>query len=47
MTAKDDFDRQVRVVALLTMALLAAFIFGIIVLAGGDWIPGTLRPHGT
>ena len=42
MTAKDDFDRQVRVVALLTMALLAAFIFGIIVLAGGDWIPGTL-----
>jgi hypothetical protein len=24
------------------MAILAALIFGIIVLAGGDWLPGTL-----
>ena len=42
MTAKDKFNRQVRQTALLTVALLAALIFGIIVLAGGDWIPGTL-----
>ena len=42
MTAKDEFNRQVRRTALLTVALLAALIFGIIVLAGGDWIPGTL-----
>jgi hypothetical protein len=42
VTAKDEFNRQVRQTALLTVALLAALIFGIIVLAGGDWIPGTL-----
>ena len=42
MTAKQEFNRQVRQTALLTMALLFALIFGIIVLAGGDWIPGTL-----
>jgi hypothetical protein len=42
VTAKDEFNRQVRQTALLTVALLAALIFGIIVLAGADWIPGTL-----
>jgi hypothetical protein len=42
VTAKDEFNRQVRLTALLTVGLLAALIFGIIVLAGGDWIPGTL-----
>ncbi len=42
MTGKDEFNRQVLQTALLTVALLAALIFGIIVLAGGDWIPGTL-----
>jgi hypothetical protein len=42
MTAKDDFNRQVRLTALLTVGLLAALIFGIIVLAGGDGIPGTI-----
>ena len=42
MTGKDEFNRQVRQTALLTVALLAALIFGIIVLAGADWIPGTL-----
>ena len=31
-----------RRTALLTVGLLAALIFGIIVLAGGDWMPGTL-----
>ena len=42
MTRNDEFNRQVRQTALLTVALLAALIFGIIVLAGADWIPGTL-----
>jgi hypothetical protein len=42
VTAKDEFNRQVRQTALLTVALLAALIFGVIVLAGGDGIPGTL-----
>src|SRR5215208_186607 len=42
VTAKDGFNRQVRLTALLSVGLLAALIFGVIVLAGGDWIPGTL-----
>jgi hypothetical protein len=42
VTTKDEFNRQVRQTALLTVALSAALVFGIIVLAGGDWIPGTL-----
>ena len=31
-----------RQTALLAVALLSALIFGITVLAGADWIPGTL-----
>jgi CHASE2 domain-containing sensor protein len=42
MTARHESNRQVRLAVLLTVALLAALIFGIIVLAGGDWIPGTV-----
>jgi predicted tellurium resistance membrane protein TerC len=42
MTANGEFNQQVRRTALLTVGLLAALIFGIIVLASGDWIPGTL-----
>jgi hypothetical protein len=42
VTAKEDFNRQVRQTALLAAALLAALGFGILVLAGADWIPGTL-----
>jgi hypothetical protein len=42
VTAKEDFNRQVWRTALLTVALLAALIFGIIVLAGSDWIPGAI-----
>ena len=42
MNAKDEFNRQVRLRALLTVGLLAALVFGIIVLAGGDWLPGTI-----
>ena len=42
MTAKNEFTRQVRQAVLLTVALSAALIFGITVLAGGDWIPGAI-----
>jgi hypothetical protein len=42
MTAREDFNRRVWRTALLTVALLAALTFGIIVLAGGDWIPGAI-----
>jgi hypothetical protein len=42
VTAQEEFNRQVRQTALLAVALLAALIFGIIVLASADWIPGTL-----
>jgi hypothetical protein len=42
VTAKSEFKRQVLQTALLTLALVCALIFGILVLAGGDWIPGTL-----
>lgn len=42
MTAKQGFNRQAWRAALLTLGLLAALIFGIIVLAGGDWIPGSI-----
>jgi hypothetical protein len=37
---KADFNRQVRRTAFMTVALLAALVFGIVVLVGGDWIPG-------
>jgi hypothetical protein len=37
---KADFHRQVRRTASITVALLAALVFGIVVLVGGDWIPG-------
>ncbi len=40
MTDKEDFNRQVRRTALLAVALVAALVFGVIVLAEGDWIPG-------
>jgi len=42
VTARHEFNRQVWQTALLTVALSAALIFGITVLAGGDWIPGTV-----
>ena len=40
MTANKEFNRLVWRTALLTVGLLAALIFGVIVLAGGDWLPG-------
>jgi hypothetical protein len=40
VTDKQDFNRLVRRTAFLTVALVAALVFGIAVLAGGDWLPG-------
>jgi hypothetical protein len=42
MTAREDFTRRVWRTALLSVGLLAALIFGILVLVGGDWIPGAI-----
>jgi hypothetical protein len=42
VTARNDFNRQVWQAALLTVGLFAALIFGIFVLLGEDWIPGTI-----
>ena len=42
MTTKEDFNRRVWRTALLTVGLVAALIFGAIVLAGADWIPGAI-----
>ena len=42
MTAEGNFNRRVWRTALLTLGLVAALIFGITVLAGSDWIPGTV-----
>jgi hypothetical protein len=39
---KEEFKRQVRRTAFLTIGLAAALVFGIVVLATGDWIPGTI-----
>jgi hypothetical protein len=40
VTDKQQFNREVRRTAVTTVALSFALLFGIIVLAGGDWIPG-------
>jgi len=40
VTANKEFNRLVWRTALLTVGLLAALIIGVIVLAGGDWLPG-------
>ena len=40
MANHQDFNHQVQRAAILTVALGACFIFGIIVLASGDWLPG-------
>jgi hypothetical protein len=42
MADKDEFNRQVRRTAFLTVGLVAALVFGIILLVTGDWIPGTI-----
>ena len=40
MGNREDFNRQVRRTAIITVALVACLVFGIIVLANNDWIPG-------
>ena len=42
MTTRRDFNQQVRRAAIITTALTACLVFGIIVLASGDWLPGTV-----
>ena len=42
MNEKKKWNRQVRQTAFLTVALAAALAFGVVVLASGDWIPGTV-----
>jgi hypothetical protein len=42
VTDTENWTRQVRRAAVLTIALAAALVFGVVVLAGGDWIPGTI-----
>ena len=39
---KEEFTREVRRTAFLTVGLAAALVFGMIVLVTGDWIPGTI-----
>ncbi len=39
---KEEFNRQIRRTAFLTVGLAAALVFGIIVLVTGDWLPGTI-----
>jgi hypothetical protein len=40
MANQHDFNREVWQAAIITVALGACFVFGIIVLASGDWLPG-------
>jgi hypothetical protein len=40
MIDKEEFNRQVRRTAFLTVALAAALVFGITVLISGEWLPG-------
>jgi hypothetical protein len=42
VTAKKDFSKRALRTALLIVGLLAALIFGILVLVGSDWIPGAI-----
>ena len=40
MTDKQHFNREVRRTAVTTVALAFGLLFGILLLAGGDWFPG-------
>lgn len=40
MTKHHDFNHQVWQTAIITVALGACFVFGIVVLASADWLPG-------
>ncbi len=40
MPNREEFSHQVRRTAIMTLAFAAALVFGIILLASSDWIPG-------
>jgi hypothetical protein len=40
MADHHDYNHQVWQAAIITVALAGCLVFGIIVLAGGDWLPG-------
>jgi FtsH-binding integral membrane protein len=40
MADKQTFNHQVRQTAFLTAAIVFGLVFGIILVANGDWIPG-------
>lgn len=40
MANREDFNHQVRRTVVTTLALAACLVFGIVVLARSDWIPG-------
>ena len=40
MATREEFNHQVRRTAIMTLGLVACLVFGIVVLASGDWIPG-------
>jgi hypothetical protein len=40
MTEREGFNRRVRRTAFLCLAFVLGLVFGIILLAVGDWIPG-------
>lgn len=42
MANQHDFKHQVWRTAILTVALGACLIFGIVVLSTGDWLPGVI-----
>jgi hypothetical protein len=40
MATREKFNHQVRRTTIITLGLAACLVFGIIVLASGDWISG-------
>jgi hypothetical protein len=40
MTDRHNLNHQIWRAGIITVALGACFVFGIVVLAGGDWLPG-------
>ena len=42
MANHQGFNRQVWRAAIMTVGLAACLVFGIVVLASGDWLPGAI-----
>lgn len=47
MADRGHANRAIRAAALVIVGLAAALVFGIILLIGGDWIPGTVTVAAT